>query len=137
MNKNNLNETIRNKLRKLLIITGLSRREFSRKSKIKLSTLHDYFTNEKNINSSTFINLLDFFGIDLLTLINNKIKENISENNLILDKNNNISDLEVLINTLKKDQKKELIRKAINLHKLNKNHSLNDLLGRVTFKELN
>lgn len=121
------------KLKRLFQLTWGSQRKFAEVSGINRGTINEFFSKQSNLTVKNFIKVLSALGIDLELVIEREIK------NVIGDKKPQQHDLNediaLLLSGLKKSHRKELLIRAINLNKLQKNTSIYEVIERVERRE--
>ena len=123
---------IHSKLKKLFQMTWPSQRKFAEASSVHPATVNEYFSKNKDLRISNFFNILSTLGIDLEIVIDEALKQSLGEDKK--DDHRDLIDIGVLINGLDKKHRRELLLRAVNLHKLKNNNNLSELMDRVESK---
>lgn len=127
------NKSINEKAKKLFQLLGFNHKQFSKASEIPYATVHEFFNCEKNVTLHNFQKIAKSLGLDLEEIFEERINQLLGKST---KKNHELEDVAILINSLDKFQRKEMIATAVNLNKCKKNNKIADVIERIEKKYL-
>lgn len=122
-------KSLQSKIKKLFLLNWASQVEFAKVSGINKATVNEYFSKNKNITTKNFVKILGALGIDLHDIVDKELKRLVGD--VSVDEGKESADIATLLNGLEKQQRKELLSRAINLNKMRKNNRMIEVIERV------
>lgn len=126
-------KSINEKAKKLFQLLGFNHKQFSKVADIPYATVHEFFNCDKNVTLHNFQKIAKSLGLDLEEIFEERINQMLGKTT---KKSQDLEDVAVLINSLDKFQRKEMIATAVNLNKCRKNTKIADVIERIEKKYL-
>jgi transcriptional regulator with XRE-family HTH domain len=125
-------KTLREKTKKLFYLLDCSQSEFARRAKVPVSTLHEFLFKDKNIAYKSYLQILSSLGIDLEETLNERLQQLLKQTP-IKSSGQELEDEDVLmlINRLSQPERRELLKTAINLHKIKRTPTVREAVQRM------
>lgn len=122
---------INSKMSKLWKFSGKTQRELAEIAGVSQTTINEYFGSNANITKKNFVNILSALGINLESIIDEKLRSQIDEKSG-KDLIHAAEDISIILENLDLTHRKAFLTTAINLSKLKSgNKKITEAIERI------